>query len=117
MTCAHTSSGNPDCPHLACRTRWLAGSTTGEPFTPWPTLRGLVVDVLETWCGEWMSRDDISRHVLRIRPAADPESVSRVVDRMIARPPAALRMRADLAVTGTTGTIVRVMWAHHGSSG
>lgn len=109
MTCCHTSSGSPDCQQTACRTRWLVGSTTGEPFTPWPTLRGLVGDILETWSGEWMSQEDIAAHVLRIRPQADVESVDRAVGRMIARQEPGVLVRTDPSARGTEAARVWLM--------
>ena len=71
--CAHLA-GDPDCPIRECRTRWLVGSTTGEPFTPGP-IPSLILDILETWAGDWFTPDQIISHSTRIRPGIDPWSV------------------------------------------
>lgn len=78
MTCQHSSSGDPDCELTACRTRWLVGTTTGEPYSPCP-MNTLVLDILETWCGEWFTTRQIVDHTLRIRPNTDVESITRTV--------------------------------------
>lgn len=39
----------------------------------------LVLDILETWCGEWFTPRQIVEHTRRIRPDADVESITRTV--------------------------------------
>jgi hypothetical protein len=72
--CEHSSTGNWWCDQPACRTRWLVGTTTGLPYQPAP-LGTLVLDILETWCGEWMSEEQLFDHCERIRPGVNPLSV------------------------------------------
>ena len=75
--CEHTT-GDPDCPVGACRTRWLVGSTTGEPFVPCP-LGTLILDILETHYGEWHTPEQILSNTTRIRPDADVLSAGRLI--------------------------------------
>lgn len=79
MTNCKHPDGDPDCPNRACRTRWLVGSTTGEPFRPAP-IHVLIADVLETWCGAWFTDQQLVERVGKIRPTCQPESVQRMAD-------------------------------------
>lgn len=68
MSCDHPA-GHPDCSDRDCRTRWLAGTTTGEPYKPAP-LASLLVDILETW-DSWFTERQLWDQVQRIRPEID----------------------------------------------
>lgn len=81
--CGH-AAGDPDCPEITCRTRWLVGSTTCEPHTPC-SVSVLLLDILETWRGCWLSADEIVDNALRIKPQADEWSVRRQIRHMAAR--------------------------------
>lgn len=78
MICEHTSTGCPDCGDRDCRTRWLVGSTTGQPFSPAP-IPTLILDVLETWRGGWLTDGEVLGHVLRIRPELEAETAARQI--------------------------------------
>jgi len=69
--CEHTSTGNWWCDEQACRTRWLVGTTTEEPYRP-STVPSLILDILETWCGTWFTPTQIVELACQIRPDIDP---------------------------------------------
>lgn len=49
------------------------------------TVSGLVLDVLETYCGAWFTDDDVVTMCLDVRPGTNPNAVRRSLERMIQR--------------------------------
>lgn len=58
----------------------------------------LVVDILETHYGQWMTEAMIVDAVRLIRPDAKPETVHRAVQRLHSRPSVAITRTYDIAI-------------------
>ena len=110
---------------FAARIGTANDSDCGPLMSDDPTIPSLILDILETWCGDWFTPEQIISNTTRIRPEIDVGSVRRAITRVQTdgggwfgngrRPDTAMWMRVEcksdpMSDSTDFGFLLRIPW-------